>query len=323
MKITDRMYGTMTITSPVLLALINSKPVQRLKKITQYGVPDEYNAAFIRNFTRYEHSIGVMLLLKKLGASEEEQIAGLLHDTSHTAFSHVIDWVVGSTAKQDYQDNMHKNIILNSDIPEILKKYGYDPERITDYKYFTLLERPVPGLCADRGDYAMREFPQQAVPICLSAMIQYKGKIVFSNTEAAHIFALNYLTTQENLWSHNESAIRYMFWAKILKIAMKEKIIVFSDFWTDDQAVLRKLNKAKNNDITQLLRIMQTYKQLAYLPKSKKILPKKFRFIDPEILTNGKLVKLSSIDNAFAKEVERARKENKRGVSIPLLLEEH
>jgi HD superfamily phosphohydrolase len=34
-----------------------------------------------------------MLLVRRLGASLEEQIAALLHDVSHTAFSHVIDSV--------------------------------------------------------------------------------------------------------------------------------------------------------------------------------------------------------------------------------------
>lgn len=34
-----------------------------------------------------------MLLNRQLDASMEEQIVALLHDVSHTAFSHVIDYV--------------------------------------------------------------------------------------------------------------------------------------------------------------------------------------------------------------------------------------
>ena len=36
------------------------------------------------------------MLLAKKGASLTEQIAGLIHDVSHTVFSHVIDRVVGN-----------------------------------------------------------------------------------------------------------------------------------------------------------------------------------------------------------------------------------
>jgi len=50
--------------------------------------------------TRFDHSVGVMLLIRKLGAGSspasallKEQVAALLHDVSHTAFSHVIDYV--------------------------------------------------------------------------------------------------------------------------------------------------------------------------------------------------------------------------------------
>ena len=124
MVISDRVYGKVKIESPVLLELIKSKSLQRLKGISQFGIPDEFY--YLKNFSRYEHSIGVMILLKQLGASEKEQIAGLLHDVSHTAFSHVIDWVVGEGLTEDFQDNQHKNFIKSSPLTKILKKYNYD-----------------------------------------------------------------------------------------------------------------------------------------------------------------------------------------------------
>jgi HD superfamily phosphohydrolase len=318
----DKLYGEGTIASPVLIALIESKPIQRLKKITQYGVPDEYNAAFIRNNSRYEHSLGTMVLLKNIGATEEEQIAGLLHDASHTAFSHVIDWVVGSFEKQDYQDNQHENIITTSEIAGILRKFGYDPERISNYKLFSLLEQPVPNACADRVDYSLREFPPQAIKTCVKALVAKNGRIAFIDKEAATIFALNYLITQEDMWSNNESATRYLFFANILKIAMKKNIISFADFQTDDVTIINKLHAAKDNQINKLFLIMQQYKRLSYLPKTTRTIPKKFRYIDPEILVGNKVVRLSTFDKDFAQEVARAKKENAKGVAIPRLLEE-
>ena len=40
-----------------------------------------------------------MLLALKFGSSLEEQIKALLHDISHSAFSHVIDYVLGNIDK--------------------------------------------------------------------------------------------------------------------------------------------------------------------------------------------------------------------------------
>ena len=85
MKIEDRVYGEEEIREKVLVDLINCKSIQRLKGLAQFGLPDEY---YHRNgFSRYEHSLGVLIFLRKFGTDLNEQIAGLLHDVSHTAFS--------------------------------------------------------------------------------------------------------------------------------------------------------------------------------------------------------------------------------------------
>ncbi|MGL5642811.1 MAG: HD domain-containing protein, partial [Paraclostridium sp.] len=89
-KIVDYIYGEFELED-VLIELINCDAVQRLKYIHQVGAT--YLIKEELNVNRLEHSIGVMLLIRMLGGSLKEQIAGLLHDISHTAFSHVIDFV--------------------------------------------------------------------------------------------------------------------------------------------------------------------------------------------------------------------------------------
>ena len=69
--VTDYIYGEFEIED-ILEELINCKAVQRLKKIHQVGAT--YLVQKNLNVTRYEHSLGVMLLIKRLGGSLEEQI---------------------------------------------------------------------------------------------------------------------------------------------------------------------------------------------------------------------------------------------------------
>ena len=122
MKIKDDIYGDFEIEG-VLEELINTKEFQRLKNIHQGGASYLVNPNW--NVTRYEHSVGTMLLIKKMNGTIEEQIAGLLHDISHTAFSHVVDFALNKS-NEDYHEEIYEKIIENSGIPEILIKHGYD-----------------------------------------------------------------------------------------------------------------------------------------------------------------------------------------------------
>jgi uncharacterized protein len=66
MIIDDRLYGEFEVVEPVLVELLASKLVVRLKGIAQYGVPDPYY--HLDNYSRYEHSVGVMLVAEKIGS---------------------------------------------------------------------------------------------------------------------------------------------------------------------------------------------------------------------------------------------------------------
>ena len=67
--IDDPVYGKVKIDEPVLIDLIESNPVQRLKGICQNGPRDYWHR---NTFSRYSHSIGVLILLRILGATLKE-----------------------------------------------------------------------------------------------------------------------------------------------------------------------------------------------------------------------------------------------------------
>ncbi|CAM3921234.1 hypothetical protein SAMN06265348_111152 [Pedobacter westerhofensis] len=151
-KVSDPIYGTFELPK-IFEDLMNSKAVQRLGKIHHSG------AIFLVNpeicHTRLEHSIGVMLLIRTLGGTELEQIAGLLHDISHTAFSHVGDYVFNNT-DETYHEQLFATVLKDSDIPAVLEKHGYHADQLLQGR-FSILEQPLPHLCADRLDYTLRD----------------------------------------------------------------------------------------------------------------------------------------------------------------------
>ncbi len=312
----DRVYGKFTITNPVIIELINSRALKRLKGIAQYGVPDRFYHH--KGYSRFEHSLGVMVLLRILGAAEEEQVAGLLHDISHTAFSHVVDWVLGSGDIENFQDNKHQDFIKSSEIGGILKRYGLKPERVSNLRNFKLLDRELPELCADRIDYALREFNLKTAQICLKSLTVKDGKIVFKNKGTARLFARNFLKRQMGYWGGFEATSRYQIFADILKIALEKGVFNFAEFWQDDAFIVKKLLKSKDKTIIGKLSALRN-KNLRGFPPSGKAVHKKFRFVDPEFIYEGKLLRLSSVDPKFKKELEDARIQNSRGINVPLI----
>src|SRR6056297_2651843 len=81
MKIKDRVYGVEEINEPVLIDIINSSEMERLKNVSQLGLPEEYYNRKV--FSREEHSLGVLVNLRRIGANLKEQIAGSIHDINH------------------------------------------------------------------------------------------------------------------------------------------------------------------------------------------------------------------------------------------------
>lgn len=64
MNIKDSIYGEMQV-EPILEQLIKTQAVQRLKGVHQGGASYLVNPKW--NVTRYEHSVGVMMLIRLMG----------------------------------------------------------------------------------------------------------------------------------------------------------------------------------------------------------------------------------------------------------------
>lgn len=313
MKILDRVYEEQEITEPVLLELIETPELDRLKRISQFGMPSYlYN---FPTFSRYEHSVGVMLLLKQLGANLEEQVAGLLHDVSHSAFSHLIDWVYGTEIKENHQDEVHHNFFMKSSLPSILLKSELDPERIVNHDLFSLLEQPAPLLCADRIDYTLREMAiyrsQNDVPFVRNSLFSNR-RVMFNNREAAEIFARNYMDCQVEHWGAIEFKTRWRLLSDALKSVMHDGIISYDDLFTDDFAVLEKLERSENPIAKENLELLKRKFDIAEDPEGPIELKKKFRYIDPEFLEDGRVYRVTEVNSGYKKrleyEMERGRK---------------
>lgn len=316
LQVEDRLYGSFEVSSPLLIDLINCPPVQRLKRVNQFGIPDDYY--HYKNFSRFEHSLGVMYLLKQLGASEEKQAAGLLHDVSHRAFSHTFDWVVTDRTRgevsEDEQDKLHSDFILNSVIPAILQRYGYDPSRVVDYHNFGLLEQDIPDLCADRVDYCLREIPERG-RVILPGLVVGDGQIVCVDEKNAAMMGRLFLDRQVTHWGEEQAIRRYYYFSQALKIALEAGELSFDDFLQDDKYVFAKVEKSTDPRVKTLLEMVKD-PQVPQLAEKVVRVHKKFRHVDPLFKTSLGLMRLSAVDHEFAYLLVSARIQNSQGVLV-------
>lgn len=316
-EVNDPIYGDKVIQSPVLIDLIDSSPVQRLKRINQLGMPDEFY--HVPNFSRYDHCVGVMLLLEHLGASEAEQVAGLLHDVSHMAFSHLYDWVVDDYTKpggtESRQDDGHVDFIRQSEIPEVLVRHGMNVDRVADYHHFGLLERDSPDLCVDGIDYSLREFPTEVAKTIFSGLTVVEGQVVCQDLETAALFGRAYLKLQTEHWGGYEATARYHQFSSALRMALVSGEVTPEDFLVDDDHVTNKLKTSTNQQIQSTLELLRQ-KPLPPTQDGVKVY-KKFRYINPPFVSSTFIIRLTEQDLAFKNLLDEARAQNKQGVLVP------
>ncbi|MFH1657029.1 MAG: HD domain-containing protein [bacterium] len=252
MQYIDRIYGKVKITEPIILELINSSTVQRLKEIDQAGYLEPHFPGTAHS--RFEHSVGVYLLLKIYNAPIEEQVAGLIHDVSHSAFSHCIDYVLdaGSEKEHNHQDNVFDEFVRKSAIPEILEKYNLDLEYILADKNFPLKETDLPDLCADRIDYSLRTatvFKEiEGGKYFIDNLAAEKGRWVFKNFESAEKYAELFLKINANYYSGLPSAVMFRTVGDYLRYALAKGYVSTADLYTTDKIVLSKIEPHLKTD---------------------------------------------------------------------------
>ena len=150
--------------------IIDPPVFQRLRRIKQLsGAHLTYPGA---QHTRFEHSLGVLHIASMAASSlnskglmstddiENIRLAALLHDIGHGPFSHLFEEVL-QRKKQSHED-VGKQIILKSEIGDIISKSGYDKKLIHNLAVgqsrMQYLNEIVSGaLSADMMDYLLRD----------------------------------------------------------------------------------------------------------------------------------------------------------------------
>lgn len=302
----DLVYGQVEIKEPVLIELINTAAVQRLKGVMQYGITALIGVT--HPITRFEHSVGVMLLTRQLGASLEEQIAALLHDVSHTAFSHVIDFVFGGNNRQSYHDEKKEEYIASTDIPACLASHGYDWHDFLDEEAFSLLEQPSPALCADRLDYFLRGSihlslaTPQDVHHVVGYLMVHDNRIGVADMAMAQWLAYTFIAADQASWANFREVGIYEITAQAIRRGFEIGLIKEADLWGTDKMLWDKLHSSQDQLLQEKLSLISPTTRFIRDENSPTFYSgTKLRSIDPDVFIDKKFCPLSTFDADFKK----------------------
>lgn len=184
----DGVWGDVSL-GPRELALIDTAPFQRLRRVRQLGFTDLVFPG--ARHTRFEHSLGVFhvarLVCDRLGSvpaapeiSEADRrtflAAALLHDVGHYPFSHAVEELEVEQIRR--HEDVARDVITSDEVAEVLRaRWEVDPFRVAALvagpdagdeplgEAETLLRRVLDsGLDVDKLDYLVRDARGANVP---------------------------------------------------------------------------------------------------------------------------------------------------------------
>ena len=327
--------------------LLNTRPMQRLKSIDQSGV-----IAYVENlpwaalekfggrmpkFSRFAHSVGVYELLHQQGVRDEKiLVASLLHDVSHTAFSHQADYIFCSKGALNqgacYQDQTHLSFLKTHCADELagLLRQWLGAEFCFDWlapEKYPSLDCSLPHLCADRLHYTLytarllQLWSEKEQVMVRRALRLNEVGWFFTDEEAALKLAETSVELTQNLWGAPwNAALSLLFASAILRACgLATPLFTIEDFClhlTDEELFLRLKESSDgliHGCLDQCLNISEAFTLHAgahglQVEQERISLYPKCRAIDPLVIQKtGSSQRLSEINPLFSEKLEEIR----------------
>lgn len=288
----------------------------------------DWTPFFSNNFfySRFDHSVGVALIVWHFTHDMAQTIAGLLHDVSTPAFSHVSDFRKGDALTQTATEDDNGSMLASSkELLSCLTQDGLTLEQVNDYHKYPIADNEVPCLSADRLEYM---FPSGAalantwslkesftldeirkiytdIVICQNEEgIQELG---FKTKKIAELY-FNRVLDIAYFLQHNEDKMAMQFPAEILNLAVELNLLTEEDFFTKSEAqIIENLDKTlissssetaatQNSLFTKLCTYYKTYRTFTTITRSDSPLENHYcvnvqvkkRYINPLVVTETK-----------------------------------
>ena len=280
-------------------------------------------------YSRYDHSVGVALIIWHFTKHKEATLAGLLHDVSSPVFSHAIDFKNKDYLNQESTEKDNAQMILeDNQLLALLKADGIAVEDILYYDKYPVADLKTPAICADRLEYMFSTgyflcdtFDLDLIKACYSDLcIQDCGELGFRSQQmATKFFEACLPVTQLFLEPYDKITLQIL--ADLVDLAFKKNILQPSDIYTktEDEIIdILKHSQEKDIQLFYTLLTKQTIVLTSETPIKNaycKQIDVKRRYVDP--LVNN--VRLSSIDSNIKKKIDDLFINDSSYICVPYL----
>ena len=233
-------------------------------------------------YSRFDHSVGVALIIWHFTHDKAQTISGLLHDVSTPVFSHVSDFRKGDALTQTETEGTNESIIRSDrNLDALLAVDGLRVEQVEDYHKYPIADNEIPQLSSDRLEYM---FPSGMaldgswdLP---SVRRAYEDLEVLRNEEGLPELGFKTLEIAEDytrrfcmighILQLNENKLTLHLLGKIMNLAVEEGILSEPDFMTKAEAEIigildKELSqnpKAFSKERSKLARLYKTFRTM-------------------------------------------------------------
>jgi len=240
-----------------LLEFAGVPPMERLKKVGM-NCGCEYTQfprfANIGPYSRWDHSLGVALIVWHFTNDKAQTLAGLFHDITTPVFAHVVDFLNGDHLRQESTEaGVEDCLRASSEVMALLSQYGLEPEQVSDYHRYPIADNDSPALSADRLEYTLGNllnygFADLETIRCFYEDLtvgqdeQGRPELVFQTPEIAEKFTSAALKNAR-VYVADEDRFAMESLARLLRLALERGVLQPADLHTTEPPVIHALEE--------------------------------------------------------------------------------
>lgn len=240
---------------PVLARLCETAPMRRLQDVGMNCGCEYTSFAKFRkcaSYSRYDHSLGVGLIVWHFTQDEKQAVAGLLHDISTPVFAHVVDFMNGDYMTQESTELDTKQVICaSSELLRVLEDFGLSVKEVCDYHIYPIADNDTPRLSSDRLEYTFGNAlnygfvkRNKLVDLYRDLMVGTNEdgapELMFRTPELALFFARTALACSK-VYVSDEDRFAMEALANRLKSAISRGVLTRADLMRTEKDVISKL----------------------------------------------------------------------------------